>query len=77
MAERPQGWAIEYMREMGGFLGIELADFAHAIRQGDVEWVTRFLHRFPKLRNANDPEGKLFRQLARESGNEQIVKLFD
>jgi len=24
----PTGWAIEYLREMGGFLGIELADLA-------------------------------------------------
>lgn len=30
----PAGWAIEYLREMGGFLGIELEDFAHAIRRG-------------------------------------------
>jgi len=73
----PAGWAIEYIREMGGFLGIELADFAHAIRRGDLEWTTRFLRRFPKLRDACDPEGKSFRQLARESGNEQIAKLFD
>jgi len=73
----PAGWAIEYMREMGGFLGIELADFAHAIRRGDVEWATRFRRRFPKLRDASDTEGKPFRQLARESGNEQIAKLFD
>jgi len=73
----PAGWAIEYIREMGGFLGIELADFAHAIRRGDLEWATRFLRRFPKLRDASDTEGKPFRQLARESGNAQIAKLFD
>lgn len=43
----PAGWAIEYLREMGGFLAIELDDFAYAMRRGDVEWVTRFLKRFP------------------------------
>ncbi len=48
----PAGWAIEYLREMGGFLAIELDDFAHAIRRGDVEWVRRFLHRIPALRAA-------------------------
>jgi hypothetical protein len=73
----PAGWAIEYMREMGAFLGIKLADFAHAIRRGDLEWTSRFLQRFPKLRDASDQDGKPFRQLAHESGNEQIARLFD
>lgn len=71
----PAGWAIEYMREMDGFLGIELADFAHAIRRGDVEWVERFLERFPPLRNARDAQGKPFSVLAQESGNPAIAKL--
>ena len=62
---------------MGGFLGIELDDFSHAIRRSDLEWTTRFLRRFPKLRDASDKDGKPFRQLARVSGSEQIVKLFD
>jgi hypothetical protein len=53
----PAGWAIEYLREMGGFLGIELDDFAFAIRRGDVEWVKRFLNRFPGLRVACTREG--------------------
>src|SRR3954465_8161896 len=39
----PAGWAIEYLRDMGGFLGIELADFAFAIQTGNVEWAARFL----------------------------------
>ena len=72
----PAGWAIEYRREMGGFLGIELDDFAHAIRQGEVEWVRRFIVRFPALRGANDTQGKPFRVLAHESGNPEIAKLF-
>jgi len=72
----PAGWAIEYLREMGGFLGIELEDCAYAIRQGDVEWVARFLKRFPALRGARDPQGKPFKVLAHESGNVEIAKLF-
>ena len=72
----PAGWAIEYLREMGGFLGIELNDFAHAIRQGDAEWVARFLKRFPGLRGAKDAQGKPFKLLAQESGNTEIAKLF-
>jgi ankyrin repeat protein len=72
----PAGWAIEYLREMGAFLGIELADFAYAIRIGDVEWVQRYLTRFPTLRDAADSDGRPFRDLAWESGNAEIAKLF-
>ena len=72
----PTGWAIEYLREMGGFLAIELNDLAHAIRRSDVEWVTRFLHRFPALREASDTQGRPFKLLAEESGNQEIAKLF-
>ena len=72
----PTGWAIEYLREMGGFLAIELNDLAHAIRRGEVEWVTRFLHRFPALREASDTQGTPFKLLAEQSGNQEIAKLF-
>ena len=72
----PTGWAIEYLREVGGLLGIEMEDFAHAIRRGEVEWVTRFLRRFPALRTASDSHGKPFQLLARESGNREIANLF-
>ena len=72
----PTGWAIEYLREMGGFLAIELHDLAHAIRRGEVEWVTRFLHRFPALREASDTQGTPFKLLAGRSGNQAIAKLF-
>ena len=73
----PAGWAIEYLREVGAFLGIELADFAHAIRKGDVEWTARFLSRFPKLRNQTDPDGIPFRELASRSGNSEIIRLLE
>lgn len=72
----PAGWAIEYLREIGGFLGIELSDFAFAIERGDVAWASRFLKRFPALRDARDERGRSFRELAEESGNEEIVQLF-
>jgi ankyrin repeat protein len=72
----PTGWAIEYLREVGGFLAIELDDFAFAIRRGEVEWVERFLHRFPALRDASDAQGTPFKQLAAESENQEIVNLF-
>jgi ankyrin repeat protein len=72
----PAGWAIEYLRERGGYLGIELRDFSYAIECGDVRWVARFLKRFPALRVGADTNGTPFRQLAEESGNEEIEALF-
>lgn len=72
----PAGWAIEYLREVGGYLGIELADLAHAIETGDAHWAGRFLARFPGLRDAKDAEGVPFRERARLAGGE-IAALFD
>jgi ankyrin repeat protein len=72
----PAGWAIEYLREMGGYLAIELCDLAYAIQFGDARWVARFLKRFPSLRQASDTNGTPFQRLARESGNREIAGLF-
>lgn len=72
----PAGWAIEYLRELGGYLAIELDDMAYAIRLGDTRWVTRFLKRFPALRQARDTAGTPFQKLARDSGNLEITALF-
>ena len=72
----PTGWAIEYLREMGGFLAIVLDDLAHAVRRGEVEWVRRFLRRFPALRSANDAQGNPFKLLAQRCGNQEIANLF-
>lgn len=71
----PTGWAIEYLRERGGFLSIELNDFAYAIEQRDLKWVARFLRRFPALQ-ATAISGKTFQQLASESGSPEIIALF-
>ena len=73
----PMGWAIEYLREMGGFLAIELDDFAFVIRRGEVEWTRRFLRRFPGLRRAKDTHGNPFKLLADQFGNPEIVSLFE
>lgn len=72
----PAGWAIEYLREMGGFLAIELNDFSWAIENGIAEWVARFLKRFPALRDARDAQGRPFRELAERSANAEIRALF-
>lgn len=72
----PSGWAIELYREHGGFLALELADLAHAIRMKDAHWVARFVTRFPALKKAVSLKGKPFTQLAAESGDEEIKKIF-
>jgi ankyrin repeat protein len=72
----PAGWAIEYLRELGGQLAIELDDLAHAIQLRDARWVARFLKRFPSLRRASDANGTPFQKLARESGDPEIARLF-
>ena len=73
----PAGWAIEYLRERGAYLAIELKDLADAIRLGDTRWVARWLQRFPGLRNAADADGTPFRRLATASGYREIIQLFE
>lgn len=72
----PAGWAIEYLRGMGGFLGIELSDFAWAVERGDLEWTARFLKRFPALHNARNAQGTPFKELAERSPNPEVRNLF-
>lgn len=72
----PAGWAIEYIRELGGFLAIEFDDLVYAIEQQDVRWVGRILDRFPSLRTAADSHGTSFREHAEDTGNEEIINLF-
>jgi hypothetical protein len=72
----PAGWAIEYLREFGAFLAIELSDFEYAIATNDVRWVRRFLSRFPALRQAHSLQGTPFSQLAKNSGSREIEELF-
>jgi ankyrin repeat protein len=73
----PAGWAIEYLRELGAHLAIELEDLAYAINNRDVVWVRRFLYRFPSLRDASYRDGTSFRELAVRSGDASIVELFN
>jgi hypothetical protein len=73
----PAGWAIEYLRELGGHLAIELEDLVYAIENHDVEWVRRFLRRFPSLRDATCRDGTSFRRLAVRSGDATIAALFN
>lgn len=73
----PAGWAIEYFRAMGGFLAVELSDFAWAIENGNADLVARFLKRFPALHHATDTQGRPFSTLAAKSPNAEIRRLFE
>jgi ankyrin repeat protein len=73
----PAGWAIEYLRERGGLLAMEIEDVLFAIRENDLRWVHRFLTRLPALAHARDAEGKALSQHAAESGNNEISRLFE
>ncbi len=73
----PAGWAIEYLREMGGFLGIELDDFNFAIERRDIAWVERSLQRFPALRTARNGDGIPFSDVVHLSGNTDLIRLFE
>jgi hypothetical protein len=72
----PAGWAIEYLREAGGYLAIELDDLAYAIETRDINWVTRFLARFPGMRTAVYRDQITFRQLAADCPDPEIGRLF-
>ena|SRR5213083_3012724 len=72
----PAGWAIEYLRELGAVLGIEIEDARFAIDRGDTVWLQRLLHRFPSLIDACDKDGVPLRQRARESKSPEIIAFF-
>ena len=55
----PAGWAIEYLRERGGLLDVEIEDLRFAVERGDAEWVERFVSRHPALAKARDRDGNL------------------
>ena len=72
----PSGWAIHYLRELGGLLAIEIEDALYAIRTRDVVWARRLVTRHPALLEATDVHGKPLATHARESGEAAIAELF-
>lgn len=72
----PAGWAIEYLRQRGGLLGIEIEDARRAIADGDEGLVQRYVSRFPALREAVDKDGTPLRLHAKRSGSREIARLF-
>ena len=73
----PTGWAIEYLRGLGGLQAVEIEDVLFAIRERDVRWVRRLLARWPALGKAMDLQGKALAQHASESGHEELARLFE
>jgi hypothetical protein len=73
----PSGWAIEYLRQRGGLLGIEIEDARRAIENGDEKLVQRYLTRFPVLRDAVAADGAPLKLHAARSGNPGIVRQFE
>jgi len=72
----PTGWAIEYLRQRGGLLGIEIEDAKWAIAVGDQGLLDRYLARFPTLRDAVDKLGTPLKVHAKNSGHREIQELF-
>ena len=72
----PSGWAIQYLRELGGLLAIEIEDTLYAVRNRDAAWVERLVTRHPALIDATDVNGKPLAEHASESGIESIARLF-
>jgi hypothetical protein len=72
----PAGWAIEYLRQRGALLGIEIRDTVDAIAHGNVELVRRYVSRFPALIDATDAHGTPLRVHALRSGLGEIAQLF-
>jgi ankyrin repeat protein len=73
----PAGWAIEYLRESGGLLAIEIDDLLFAIRENDARWVRRFLTRLPALVKSRDAQGQTLSEHAIASGDAEIAGLFE
>jgi ankyrin repeat protein len=72
----PAGWAIEYLRQRGGLLAIEIDDAGRAIARGDRALLEQYIARFPALRDAVDREGIPLKTRAAGTGRPEIAQLF-
>jgi ankyrin repeat protein len=73
----PTGWAIEYLRQRGGLLAIEIEDTLWAIASSNAHLVQRYVTRHPALRGAVGRDGVPLRVRAQESVSPEIRALFD
>ena len=72
----PSGWAMHYLRELGGLLTIEIEDASYAIETRDSVWAARLVRRHPALVNAVDRDGTSLAARAHRTGIPEIVELF-
>jgi len=72
----PAGWAIEYLRERGALLGVEIEDTLFAIQRGDVELVSRLVTRLPALASAVDRDGTPLAEHAAAATDPEIAMVF-
>ena len=72
----PSGWAIYYLRELGGLLAIEIEDLLVAIETRNATWARRLVTRHPQVIDARDARGTLLAALARASSDPAIANLF-
>ena len=72
----PAGWAIEYLRERGALLGVEIENALFAIRRGDTELVARLVTRHPALRSVVDREGTPLAEHAAAAADLEIGRMF-
>ena len=72
----PAGWAIEFLRERGALLGVEIENALYAIQRGDAELVERLVTRHPALRTAVDREGKPLADHAAAAADPAIARTF-
>lgn len=73
----PAGWAIEYLRQRGALLAVEIEDLLRAIAIGDAELVRWYVTRLPALRDAVDKDGVPVSVRARESRDPEVRRLFN
>ncbi|HKP15517.1 MAG TPA: ankyrin repeat domain-containing protein [Gemmatimonadaceae bacterium] len=72
----PAGWAIEYLRERGALLGVEIENALFAIQRGDVELVTRLVTRHPALASAVDRDGTPLAEHASAAADPEMAAVF-
>lgn len=72
----PAGWAINYLRERGALLAIEIEDALFAIRRGDAELLARLIMRHPALADAADRDGRPLAEHAADTADPEIIGLF-
>ena len=72
----PAGWAIEYLRERGALLGVEIENALFAIRRGDVELATRLVTRHPALASAVDRDGTPLAEHASAAADPEMATVF-